>query len=95
LDVVHLPFSIRMPAPALGFRNPGATSLSFRARRQCTVEAAARFPELDSAGRDGANPHRAGVKSFVELAVAQATGKRPSLMSPSRYSATITSQITL
>jgi hypothetical protein len=40
-----------------------------------------RAPPEDS-GRDGGNPHRAGVKSFVELTVAQATGKRPSPMSP-------------
>jgi len=47
LDVIRLPFSILTPAPALGFCNPGAASPSLWARRQSTVEAAARFPELN------------------------------------------------
>jgi hypothetical protein len=51
-------FSIKAPAPTLRFRNPGATGLSFRARRQSTVEAAARLPELDS---DHTAPARAGL----------------------------------
>ena len=48
----RLPFSIKAPAPALSFRNPRPTSLSFRARRQSTMEAATRLPEL--------NPHHTG-----------------------------------
>jgi hypothetical protein len=41
------PFSIKTPALALRFRNPGTTSLSFWPSRQSTIEAAARFSELN------------------------------------------------
>jgi len=47
LDVIHLPFSIRTPAPALGFCNPGATGFGLRARGQSTVKPAARLSELN------------------------------------------------
>jgi hypothetical protein len=51
-------FSIKTPAPALGFRNSSATGLRFWTRRQSTVEAAARFPELYS---DHTSPARSGL----------------------------------
>jgi hypothetical protein len=48
-----LSFSIKTPAPALRFRNPRATSLGFRARRQSAVEAAAEiYPSVRTALTD-------------------------------------------
>jgi hypothetical protein len=47
LDVIRLPFSIRAPAPAVGFCNPGATSFGFWTRGQSAMEPAARFSELN------------------------------------------------
>jgi hypothetical protein len=49
---------IKAPAPALSFRNPRPTSLSFRAGRQSTMEAATRLPELNP---DHTGPARSGL----------------------------------
>jgi len=56
-------FSIKTPAPALGFRNSSATGLRFWTRRQSTVETAARFTELDS---DPTSPARSGLGNSAQ-----------------------------